>query len=65
MKTLFTIMVLLLSTTSFAGEGREVGLSADRIELRNDIKKDSQASASEKTESSCKSDAFQNRTVRC
>lgn len=63
MKTIIMTMVLLLSTYTFAREASDSSV-ADRIELRNEIRKNFQSKES-KTESHCSSKELEEKLIGC
>ena len=64
MKTIIMTLVLLLSTQTFA---REAGDStvADRLELRNDMKKEIKMNDSTQEKLHCRSQDYKDQTTGC
>ena len=58
-------MVLLVSTTTSAGEGRERGFIADRIEMRTEMKKKTEANDTSQIKLHCRSENYKVKTAGC
>ncbi len=65
MKTLFAVLVLMVSTISFAGEGRDASFAADRIERRNEMKKENKMNNSDEQKAHCRSEDYKDQTTGC
>lgn len=64
MKTIIMTLVLLVSTQTFAREAGDVTV-ADRIELRNEMKKDLKVNDSAQQKLHCRSNDYKDQTTGC
>lgn len=64
MKTIIMTLVLLLSTQTFAREAGDVTVS-DRIELRNDMKKEKNINETNQQQLHCRSNEYKDQTTGC